>query len=132
MVIRQSGQKSLILPNQLLFNTTLQYFFFGLWSSGSSPSDEITVTLESLPAVPSVAVSASRFDLHSIVDLSLLPSDALGDALSRDSLRVESEDALLTRLLQLGSACSCLLCPSGLGCSSGKPFGFCRPFADFG
>jgi hypothetical protein len=47
--------------------------------------------------------------LDSIGDLSLLSIDALDDLLSSDSLRVESEDALVTRLLQLGSAYSFLL-----------------------
>jgi hypothetical protein len=45
-----------------------------------------------------------------IVDLLLLSIDRLDDHLSRDSLRDESEDMLLTQLLPLGFAYSCLLC----------------------
>jgi hypothetical protein len=42
--------------------------------------------------------------VHWIADLSLLSIDALDDLLSNDSLRVESEDALLAQLFKLGSA----------------------------
>jgi hypothetical protein len=61
------------------------------------------VTLETLLAATSAAASASQFDLRSIA--------ALDDVLSSDSLRVESEDALLTGLLRPGSAYSRLLRP---------------------
>jgi hypothetical protein len=99
----------LILLSQLLFNTALEHFFFSLWPCGSSSPDEINVTFEALLVVSPVAVSASQFDLHSIADLSLLSIDALDDLLSSDSLRVESDDALLTQLLQLGPSYSRLL-----------------------
>jgi hypothetical protein len=97
------------LLSRLFFNTALEHFFFGFWSSSSLLSDEIAVAFETLLAVPSVDVSASQFDLHSIADLSLLSIDALDDLLSSDSLQVKSEDVLLTSLLELGSAYSRIL-----------------------
>jgi hypothetical protein len=55
-----------------------------------------------------------------IADLSLFSIDALADLLSNDSLRVESEDALLRRLSNLALPVRALFVTSGLSCSAGK------------
>jgi hypothetical protein len=98
IIIRQSSQKSPVLLSRLLFNTALEHFFFSLWFSGPSLSDEMTVIFETVCARTSVSVAVSQFDVRSIGDLSLSSIDALNDLLSNDSLRVESEDPILTRL----------------------------------
>jgi hypothetical protein len=56
-VIRQLRQKSLVFLRRLLFSTTLEHSFFGLWLSGSLFSDEMTVTLEALLAGTSPTIS---------------------------------------------------------------------------
>jgi hypothetical protein len=86
IVVRQSTWKSLVLLSRLLFNTSLEHFFFIFWSP-----DEMLAEI-------SVAASASQFDLHSSADLLLLSIDALDDLLSSDSIQVVSEDALLVHL----------------------------------
>jgi hypothetical protein len=55
-------------------------------------------------------------------DLSLSSIDALDDVLSSDSLRVESEDVLLTRLCNSALHIRAFFVPCDLSCSAGKAF----------
>jgi hypothetical protein len=48
ITVRRSSRKSLVLLSRLLLNTAFEQFFLSLWLSGSSSSDEITVTLAAL------------------------------------------------------------------------------------
>jgi hypothetical protein len=103
--IHRSFRKSLLLLCRQLYNMELEEFFFGLWfdDCSSSLSETITMNLVDVLTRTARSVSASNFYLHSNEDISLLTIDALEDLLSSDSLRIESEDALLRQLLELGS-----------------------------
>jgi hypothetical protein len=103
----------------LIFDNALEHFFFRPSSSDSPSSDEITVTVEGLLAGISVALYLIiRFmpdcRFFAVVDC------RAGDLLSSDSFRVESEDALLTQVLEFGSAYSSFFVTFGVSWSTPK------------
>jgi hypothetical protein len=101
--ISRSSRRSLVLLSRSLCNVELEELFLSAWdcqtpaSGTESPADSISVALSAIPAGgrSSKSLCASQFFRYSTDDLSLLDVCAVENLLLSESLRLESEDALV-------------------------------------
>jgi hypothetical protein len=99
VVVSPSSRDSVLRLCQCLSNFELASCVFG------RESEEVI----SLDGVLRATNSARSFDLHSLGELSLLAFDTIDAVLGSSFLRIESEDVLLTCILDLGPDYSSLL-----------------------
>jgi hypothetical protein len=98
-MLNKSMRRPLISLCRQLQNPELEQFFFSLWPFGSSPPEDVHVSLRDVFLHNPRSVSASNFGMHSADDIALLEIETLHAVLSSDSLKLESEDWLLRLLL---------------------------------